>query len=333
MVSKKTALAISGIVVLAALAITAIVLISVMVKRKQTMMFGQSLLSNKFKPLKYAFVYVGQLRTWRKAVPTWSKQFEQYKPDVYLFLNPEPKQKVPTLEEYEKVFGPNVKIKAIHYWSKKDNTKFMNEVKPKAKPMVEFIRDKLKDVKIVQDATADISAFEKMPIQFAQVQKAFRMYDFRKKYDIVVKSRMDASPIDTFNIHPPWNSVETVLPHIKKLWQEHPNYQDSIVDGRVMSYSTFNDGYTLGGAYIKNDDNYVKNVDDKKVIWMANDFVYWGSSENMHTLNSDIFDKYGNYLSEEIPYCWAPEGNLILHAKSHGLQPLMSIQFIYVLRN
>lgn len=327
--SKKRIIVVTGLAVIA----TVLLIIGIVAScRKKVIKYNKINLLRK--PLRYAFVYVGKLRTWEKSIPTWHHIFSKYKPDVFLFLNPEPDKQDLALEDYKRVFGPDVNIKLIHYWGEDDRKTFDEAIAKRAPMMLEFVRgDDLKDIEILQNETSDFPGRCNMFMQFYQLQKAFEMYDFRKDYDIVVKSRMDVVPKNNFNINPPWSDVPTVIPHMETLWKENPNFKDFHVEGRVESYHKFGEGYTLGGAFVHNPKSYYRKVNKKKVIWMLNDFVYWGSAVNMQKLHSDIFEKYGLYLNKKIPYSWCPEGNLILHTKAHKLQPLMVMKCIDIIRN
>lgn len=76
--------------------------------------------------MKTAIVYVGQLRTWRKAIPTWYDLFSKLKPDLYLFVNEQ--ENKPSLLELQAVFGENALIKYLHFWTKEDVQNTKNEI-------------------------------------------------------------------------------------------------------------------------------------------------------------------------------------------------------------
>jgi hypothetical protein len=106
-------------------------------------------LENECLPKKWAFVYVGQLRTWKKAVPLWHNTFKLMKPDVYLFLNSEEEL---DKNELQMVFGPDVRILAIDYWSEDAKNEYLNimetEKFPKSRHFAEVVWAKHNEVAI-----------------------------------------------------------------------------------------------------------------------------------------------------------------------------------------
>lgn len=257
-----------------------------------------------------ALVYVGQLRTWRKAIPTWYSFFDKFKPDLYLFVNEQ--ENKPSIEEFSSVFGKSVKIKKIHFWDKEDldqwnklNTIILEKT---------FIKEQLVH-------------HPKLPgfsFQFYQLQKAFDMIDL-SNYDQVVKFRFDIVLRNNrkFNLEAPWDKPELVIPHISQMWQE--TSFDYFLNGQPASYFKYLEGITLGADIIINKHSEYKIINKDKVVWMMGDCVYWSTGKNMQILHKNIFDKYGEYNIKECYRPWSPEAQLFYHARSLSLQPLISI--------
>lgn len=308
---------------------------------------------------KYAFVYVGQPRSWLNAIPKWRDIFQKYKPDIYLFPNTLDSGEKLTLEKVQEVFGQDCTIQAIHHWTLEDQKDYESTVKEKNSRIVRFIRKDLKNYKRVQDESQEEWKIGLFSLQFAQVQKAFRMYDFSSDYpyhyDGVFKMRFDTVPsnVNPFSFSKPW-SVENVAPHVLDMWKKNPNFKDRLVNGRSNSGTvqqgkevSHNPGrgesYSLGGAFTFHDSETLDvlqstspqsiNLVQDKVVWMFNDYIYWSTAQNMQILNENIYDNYSDYLDVNLPYSWTPEANLILHTRNHRLLPLMTLQSCHILRN
>lgn len=269
--------------------------------------------------MKVSLVYVGQLRTWKNAIPRWRSFFHRFKPDVYLFIH-EPTDH-PSIDEFKYVFGPDVNIKHLYFWTKEDieEWSFLNKK----------IEDEMIDFNNIIKYDGKASRYS---CQYYQLQRAFRMFDF-SNYDVVLKFRYDAilKSGRYFNIDCSWDKPEEVIPHISKIWREcifPDSYADKIF---CKSYLQYDEGITLGGHFFINEEKEFRNIDKDKVIWMMGDIIYFGSGKNMQKLNQNIFDNYGKYHIKDLFMSWTPEANLFFHAKKIGLQPLMS-STVYVLR-
>lgn len=226
--------------------------------------------------------------------------FERYKPDVYLFPNhheyvPEEKFKQVFFFLFgvigEQVFGPNVRIKAIHYWEKDDASIFEVVMNQKFPKMMKFIREDVKHVPNVQGKEENVrlktlqkgkpktntgsGTFQyslpkskRLLRNILTRQKTSFLFLIRfQEYDVVAKFRFDVYPRPgfPFDLSPPFGDIERIVPHVVKMWNEHPDYKEEMINGRTKSHDTLWEGYTLGGAMIQNPPHYYKNIDEKKV--------------------------------------------------------------------
>lgn len=155
-------------------------------------------------------------------------------------------------------------------------------------------------------------------------------------YDFIMKGRFDIAFDDiSTKFHPQIyleNNSDLLFRNFKHLFDKNKSNNDIRKSLNTMGFCVSGFNPCLGGAFLKKNEGYDniisvirtnpklinKEIIDKYII-MYNDFMFFGSSNNMKIIVKKLVNEYGKYWSDNLTDSFTPEGQLHITIKNNKI--------------